>query len=266
MSDSKQPLLEVKNLRVAIEGKEILRGVDLVINPGEIHAVMGRNGSGKSTMAYVLMGHPHYEVLEGSVLYKGQDLLELDTDERARAGMFLAFQYPMAIPGVTVAKFLHSALKAHSDTGEIAVKDFRTSLKGAMELLGVDSTFANRYVNDGFSGGEKKRLEILQMFMLEPGLCVLDETDSGLDIDALKTVAEGVNAMRSEDRSMLMITHYRRLLDYVTPDVVHVMMDGRIVLTGGNELAATLEERGYEWLEEELFAGVEASEGDAASA
>jgi Fe-S cluster assembly ATP-binding protein len=266
MSDSKQPLLEVKNLRVAIEGKEILRGVDLVINPGEIHAVMGRNGSGKSTLANVLMGHPHYEVLEGSVLYKGQDLLELDTDERARLGMFLAFQYPMAIPGVTVAKFLHSALKAHSETGEVAVKDFRTSLKGAMELLGVDSTFANRYVNDGFSGGEKKRLEILQMFMLEPGLCVLDETDSGLDIDALKTVAEGVNAMRSEDRSMLMITHYRRLLDYVTPDVVHVMMDGRIVRTGGNELAATLEERGYEWLEEEMFAAAEGNEGDSANA
>jgi Fe-S cluster assembly ATP-binding protein len=266
MSDSNQPLFEVKNLRVAIEGKEILRGVDLTINPGEIHAVMGRNGSGKSTMAYVLMGHPHYEVLEGSVLYKGQDLLELDTDERSRLGLFLAFQYPMAIPGVTVAKFLHSALKARSETGEVAVKDFRNNLKGAMELLGVDSTFANRYVNDGFSGGEKKRLEILQMFMLEPSLCILDETDSGLDIDALKTVAEGVNAMRSEDRSMLMITHYQRLLNYVVPDVVHVMMDGRIVRTGGVELAEKLEERGYEWLEEKLFAGVEASEGDLASA
>ena len=266
MSDNSQPLLEVKNLRVAIEGKEILRGVDLVMNQGEIHAVMGRNGSGKSTMANVLMGHPHYEVLEGSVLYKGQDLLELDTDERARLGVFLAFQYPMAIPGVTVAKFLHSALKAHSETGEVAVKDFRTSLKGAMELLGVDSTFANRYVNDGFSGGEKKRLEILQMFMLEPGLCILDETDSGLDIDALKTVAEGVNAMRSEERSMLMITHYRRLLDYVTPDVVHVMMDGRIVRTGGVELAETLEERGYEWLEEVMFPATEGDEGDSATA
>ncbi len=266
MSDSNQPLLEVKNLRVAIEGKEILRGVDLVINSGEIHALMGRNGSGKSTMANVLMGHPHYEVLEGSVLYRDQDLLELDTDERARLGMFLAFQYPMAIPGVTVAKFLHSALKAHSETGEVAVKDFRTSLRGAMELLGVDSTFANRYVNDGFSGGEKKRLEILQMFMLEPGLCILDETDSGLDIDALKTVAEGVNAMRSEERSMLMITHYRRLLDYVTPDVVHVMMDGKIVRTGGVELAETLEERGYEWLEEKLFAATEGNEGESAKA
>ncbi len=266
MSDSNQPLLEVKNLRVAIEGKEILRGVDLVVNSGEIHALMGRNGSGKSTMANVLMGHPHYEVLEGSVLYRDQDLLELDTDERARLGMFLAFQYPMAIPGVTVAKFLHSALKAHSESGEVAVKDFRSSLRGAMELLGVDSTFANRYVNDGFSGGEKKRLEILQMFMLEPGLCILDETDSGLDIDALKTVAEGVNAMRSEERSMLMITHYRRLLDYVTPDVVHVMMDGRIVRTGGVELAETLEERGYEWLEEELFAATEGNEGESAQA
>ena len=266
MSASNQPLFEVKNLRVAIEGKEILRGVDLTINPGEIHAVMGRNGSGKSTLAYVLMGHPHYEVLEGSVLYKGQDLLELDTDERSRLGLFLAFQYPMAIPGVTVAKFLHSALKARSESGEFAVKEFRTNLKRAMELLGVDSTFANRYVNDGFSGGEKKRLEILQMFMLEPGLCILDETDSGLDIDALKTVAEGVNAMRAEDRSMLMITHYQRLLNYVVPDVVHVMMDGRIVRTGGIELAETLEERGYEWLEEELFAAVEGNEGEAASA
>lgn len=257
MSDNDQALFEVENLRVAIEGKEILRGVDLTINAGEIHALMGRNGSGKSTMAYVLMGHPHYEVLEGSVRFKGHDVLELDTDERARLGMFLAFQYPMAIPGVTVAKFLHSALKARSDSGEVAVKDFRANLKGAMDLLGVDSSFANRYVNEGFSGGEKKRLEILQMYMLEPSMCLLDETDSGLDIDALKTVAEGVNAMRSEDRSMLLITHYQRLLNYVRPDVVHVMMDGKIVRTGGGELAEALEERGYEWIEEELFAAAE---------
>jgi len=261
MSDKNQPLFEVKNLKVAIEGNEILRGVDLTVNEGEIHAIMGRNGSGKSTMAYVLMGHPHYEVLEGSVRYKGQDVLDLDTDERARLGMFLAFQYPMSIPGVTVAKFLHSALKARAESGEVAVREFRANLNKAMDLLGVDSSFASRYVNDGFSGGEKKRLEILQMFMLEPEFCILDETDSGLDIDALKTVAEGVNAMRSEQRSMLVITHYQRVLNYVKPDVVHVMMDGKIVRTGGIELAEALEENGYEWIEQELFAGTDAASG-----
>ena len=259
MSDNGHPLFEVQNLKVAIDGNEILRGVDLTINEGEIHAIMGRNGSGKSTMAYVLMGHPHYEVLDGSVKYKGLDLLDLDTDERARLGMFLAFQYPMAIPGVTVAKFLHSALKARAENGEVAVREFRANLNEAMNLLGVDSSFASRYVNDGFSGGEKKRLEILQMFMLEPDFCILDETDSGLDIDALKTVAEGVNAMRSEQRSMLLITHYQRVLNYVKPDVVHVMMDGKIVRTGGIELAETLEENGYEWIEQELFQNTEAT-------
>ena len=259
MSDNGHPLFEVQNLKVAIDGNEILRGVDLTINEGEIHAIMGRNGSGKSTMAYVLMGHPHYEVLDGSVKYKGHDVLGLDTDERARLGMFLAFQYPMAIPGVTVAKFLHSALKTREESGEVAVREFRTNLNKAMSLLGVDSSFASRYVNDGFSGGEKKRLEILQMFMLEPDFCILDETDSGLDIDALKTVAEGVNAMRSEQRSMLLITHYQRVLNYVKPDVVHVMMDGKIVRTGDIELAENLEENGYEWIEEELFQNTEAT-------
>ena len=266
MSENGQPLFEVKNLKVAIEGNEILRGVDLTINEGEIHAIMGRNGSGKSTMAYVLMGHPHYEVLEGSVKYKGQDVLELDTDERARLGMFLAFQYPMAIPGVTVAKFLHSALKAREESGEVAVREFRGNLTKAMELLGVDSSFASRYVNDGFSGGEKKRLEILQMFMLGPDFCILDETDSGLDIDALKTVSEGVNAMRSEQRSMLLITHYQRMLNYVKPDVVHVMMDGKIVRTGGIELAEALEESGYEWIEQELFQDTDIAGAEAAQA
>lgn len=266
MSDKNQPLLEVENLKVAIEGNEILRGVDLTINVGEIHAIMGRNGSGKSTMANVLMGHPAYEVLAGSVRYDGQEVLELDTDERARMGMFLAFQYPMAIPGVTVAKFLHSALKARADGGEVAVREFRNNLNKAMDLLGVDSSFASRYVNDGFSGGEKKRLEILQMFMLEPTLCILDETDSGLDIDALKTVAEGVNAMRSDQRSMLVITHYQRVLNYITPDVVHVMMDGRIVRTGGIELAEALEEKGYEWIEQELFQDADATEASSAKA
>lgn len=260
MSQEK-PFFECKNLRVAIEGNEILRGVDLTMNRGEVHALMGRNGSGKSTLAYVMLGHPAYEVLEGSIHYKGHDVLELDTDERARLGMFLAFQYPMAIPGVTVAKFLHSALKARAEEegDEVAIKEFRESLNQAMDLLGVDHSFASRYVNDGFSGGEKKRLEILQMFVLEPELCVLDETDSGLDIDALKTVAEGVNAMRSDERSMLLITHYQRVLNYVQPDVVHVMMDGKIVRTGGVELAEQLENEGYEWLEEELFSGAEAA-------
>lgn len=266
MSDNGQPLFEVKNLKVAIEGNEILRGVNLTINEGEIHAIMGRNGSGKSTMANVVMGHPAYEVLEGSVKFKGEDVLELDTDERARLGMFLAFQYPMAIPGVTVAKFLHSALKAHAEGGEVPVREFRTNLNQAMELLGVDPSFASRYVNDGFSGGEKKRLEILQMFMLEPSFCILDETDSGLDIDALKTVAEGVNALRSEQRSMLLITHYQRMLNYVKPDVVHVMMDGKIVRTGGIELAEALEEKGYEWIEQELFHDTDVATAEAARA
>jgi len=259
MSDNGQPLFEVKNLKVAIDGNEILRGVDLTIHAGEIHAIMGRNGSGKSTMANVVMGHPAYEVLEGSVKYKGEDVLDLNTDERARMGMFLAFQYPLAIPGVTVAKFLHSALKARAEGADLPVREFRVNLNKAMDLLGVDSSFGSRYVNDGFSGGEKKRLEILQMFMLEPTLCILDETDSGLDIDALKTVAEGINALRSEKRAMLLITHYQRMLNYVEPDVVHVMMDGRIVRTGGIELAEALEEKGYEWIEQELFHDTDAA-------
>ncbi len=250
------PLFEVKGLRVAIEGKEILRGLDLKVDRGEVHALMGRNGSGKSTLAYVTLGHPHYEVLDGQILYNGQDITELDTDERARLGMFLAFQYPMAIPGVTVSKFMHSALKARDEN--LAVRDFRDKLTAAMELLGVDKSFTGRYVNEGFSGGEKKRLEILQMFMLEPDFCILDETDSGLDIDALKTVAEGVNATRSPERSHLVITHYQRVLNYISPDVVHVMMDGKIVRTGGPELAHALEEKGYEWLEDELLQPVEA--------
>jgi Fe-S cluster assembly ATP-binding protein len=257
MSDN-TPLFQVKGLRVAIEGKEILRGVDLTIERGQVHALMGRNGSGKSTLAYVAMGHPHYEVLEGQILYKGQDITELDTDERARMGLFLAFQYPMAIPGVTVSKFMHSALKARAENGEVPIRAFREKLTQAMDLLGVDKSFASRYVNEGFSGGEKKRLEILQMFMLEPELQILDETDSGLDIDALKTVAEGVNATRSPERSQLLITHYQRLLNYIQPDVVHVMMDGRIVRSGGPELALALEEKGYEWLENELLEPQEA--------
>ncbi|NKB88927.1 MAG: Fe-S cluster assembly ATPase SufC [Acidobacteria bacterium] len=252
MSDS-TPIFEVRGLRVAIEGKEILRGVDLTIERGKVHALMGRNGSGKSTLAYVALGHPSYEVLEGQILYNGTDVTELNTDERARLGMFLAFQYPMAIPGVTVSKFMHSALKARAENGDVQLREFRDKLNAAMDLLGVDKSFTGRYVNDGFSGGEKKRLEILQMFMLDPTFCILDETDSGLDIDALKTVAEGVNATRSEERSHLVITHYQRLLNYIAPDVVHVMMDGQIARTGGPELALQLEENGYEWLEDELL-------------
>jgi Fe-S cluster assembly ATP-binding protein len=252
MSDQ-TPIFEARGLRVAIEGKEILRGVDLTIERGQVHALMGRNGSGKSTLAYVAMGHPHYEVLEGEIFYDGQDITEMDTDERARRGMFLAFQYPMAISGVTVSKFMHSALKARAEGGNVQLREFRDKLSSAMDLLGVDKSFTGRYVNDGFSGGEKKRLEILQMFMLEPSFAILDETDSGLDIDALKTVAEGVNATRSDERSHLIITHYQRLLNYIVPDVVHVMMDGQIVRAGGPELAVQLEENGYEWLEDELL-------------
>ena len=252
MSDQ-TPIFEARGLRVAIEGKEILRGVDLTIERGKVHALMGRNGSGKSTLAYVALGHPSYEVLGGQIFYEGQDVTELDTDERARLGMFLAFQYPMAIPGVTVSKFMHSALKARAAGGDVQLREFREKLTSAMDLLGVDKSFTGRYVNEGFSGGEKKRLEILQMFMLEPSFSILDETDSGLDIDALKTVAEGVNATRSEQRSHLVITHYQRLLNYITPDVVHVMMDGKIARTGGPELAHQLEEKGYEWLEDELL-------------
>ncbi len=252
MSDQ-TPIFEARGLRVAIEGKEILRGVDLTIERGQVHALMGRNGSGKSTLAYVAMGHPSYEVLGGQVFYNGQDITELDTDERARLGMFLAFQYPMAIPGVTVSKFMHAAIKARAEGGTVQLREFREKLTSAMDLLGVDKTFTGRYVNEGFSGGEKKRLEILQMFMLEPSFSILDETDSGLDIDALKTVAEGVNATRSSERSHLVITHYQRLLNYIAPDVVHVMMDGKIVRTGGPELAHQLEANGYEWLEDELL-------------
>ncbi len=252
MSDQ-TPIFEARGLRVAIEGKEILRGVNLTIERGQVHALMGRNGSGKSTLAYVALGHPSYEVLGGQVFYNGQDVTELDTDERARLGMFLAFQYPMAIPGVTVSKFMHSALKARAEGGNVQLREFREKLTSAMDLLGVDKSFTGRYVNEGFSGGEKKRLEILQMFMLEPSFSILDETDSGLDIDALKTVAEGVNATRSDERSHLVITHYQRLLNYIAPDVVHVMMDGKIVRTGGPELAHQLEEKGYEWLEDELL-------------
>jgi Fe-S cluster assembly ATP-binding protein len=248
MSDS--PILRVINLRaiVADEGIEILHGVDLEIPSGEIHAIMGPNGSGKSTLAKVIAGHPHYEITDGSILLKGEDVLEMEPDERSRAGLFLAFQYPVDIPGVSIANFLRTARQAHLPEGEeLDLFDFQDELLDRMKLLDMDPTFAERPVNDGFSGGEKKRNEILQMAMLKPTVAVMDETDSGLDIDALKVVAHGVNTLTEEnpEMSVLLITHYQRLLNYIKPDVVHVMVDGRIARTGGPEVALELEEAGY---------------------
>src|SRR5208282_3304563 len=233
-------LLEIKNLHVQIDGKPILKGVSLTVNKGEVHALMGPNGSGKSTLSNVLMGHPKYVITKGKILYQGVDITTLKTHERAKKGIFLAFQYPTAIPGVTVANFLRTALKSVRGD-DAALKTFRKTLREKMALLEMDEKFASRYVNDGFSGGEKKRLEILQMAVLEPRLALLDETDSGLDIDALKVVAQGIEKLRGAERSMLLITHYQRILNYVQPDVVHVLAGGRIVKTGGKELAKELE-------------------------
>lgn len=247
--------LEIKDLHVSIEGKEILKGVNLTIKEGEIHAVMGPNGTGKSTLAYTLAGHPSYAVTKGEVLFKGKNLLEIEPDERSRLGVFLAFQYPVSIPGVTVANFLRTALNARrrvvnkEDKG-IPVPEFRKMLKEKMQLLKMDQSFATRYLNDGFSGGEKKRAEILQMATLKPEIAILDETDSGLDIDALRIVADGVNALMGPDLGVLVITHYQRLLNYIKPHFVHVMMDGRIAESGGPDLALSLEEHGYNWLRE----------------
>jgi len=235
----------VDNLHVSVEGKEILKGLSLSVNAGEVHALMGPNGSGKSTLSFCLMGHPKYTITQGRILYKGQDITTLSPNARAKAGMFLAFQYPTAIPGVTITNFLRSALKAVR-ADEVSVREFRQLVKSQMKALGIVDGFMNRYVNDGFSGGEKKRLEILQLAVLQPELAVLDETDSGLDIDALKTVAAGINNLRAPQRGMLLITHYQRILNYVTPDVVHVVVDGRIVRSGGPELAHELEAKGYE--------------------
>jgi Fe-S cluster assembly ATP-binding protein len=246
-------LLELKNLHVSLEdGPEIVKGVDLAVDTGEVHAIMGPNGSGKSTLAYALMGHPAYEVTEGRILFDGEDLTEAGADERAQAGLFLAFQYPHAIPGVTVTSFLRSAInairkaKAGGVDDPIPVKEFRTQLLAEMDRLKVPRELAQRYLNDGFSGGEKKRVEILQMAMLKPRIAVLDETDSGLDIDALKTVAGGVGELVGPDMGALVITHYQRLLNHITPDFVHVFVDGRIVEEGGPELAHKLEAEGYE--------------------
>ncbi len=251
MAKQSTPTLQVKDLYVAVEDKEILKGVNLTINAGEIHAIMGRNGSGKSTLSYTLMGHPRYKVTSGQMLYKGQDIGEMSPDQRAKAGIGLAFQYPVAISGVTVSNFLRHAVKAVRGK-DVPVKEFRAELKVLMERLGVKNEFLSRYLNEGFSGGEKKRLEILQLSLLNPSLLILDETDSGLDIDALKTVAEGINALATGDNSVLLITHYQRILDYIKPDFVHVFQDGMIVASGDSQLALELEARGYDWVTKEL--------------
>jgi Fe-S cluster assembly ATP-binding protein len=245
--------LEIQNLHVRIEEREILHGVDLTVKKGETHALMGPNGSGKSTLANTLMGNPNYEVTEGKILLDGEDLTEAEPDERARAGLFMAFQYPATIPGVSVANFLRMAVNARREE-PIKVKEFGEVLGKNMELLRIDRAFTSRYLNEGFSGGEKKRAEILQLAMLAPDFAVLDETDSGLDIDALRIVSDGVNALREGDRGFLIITHYTRILGYVRPDFVHIMLDGRIVQEGGPELADELEEKGYEWVREEVAA------------
>ncbi|WP_020615979.1 Fe-S cluster assembly ATPase SufC [Paenibacillus daejeonensis] len=243
----------IDGLKATIEDKEILKGINLEIKGGEIHAIMGPNGTGKSTLASALMGHPKYEVTGGTAELNGEDLLEMDVDERALAGVFLAMQYPSEISGVTNSDFLRSAINARREEGdEISLIKFIRQMEAKMKELDMNPEFAHRYLNEGFSGGEKKRNEILQMLMLDPKIVILDEIDSGLDIDALKIVAAGVNSMRSEDRGFLIITHYQRLLNYITPDYVHVMMQGRIVKSGGPELAARLENEGYDWVKEEL--------------
>ncbi len=252
--------LEIRNLHASIDGQEILKGVNLTVKQGEIHALMGPNGTGKSTLANVLMGHPAYEVTEGQILFKGEELTEMEPDERARLGLFLAFQYPVAIPGVSVANFLRTAINARrkavdeEDKG-ISVPEFRKLLKSKMDMLEMSHEFAGRYLNDGFSGGEKKRAEILQLATLEPSIAILDETDSGLDIDALRIVANGVNTLAGPDLGVLVITHYQRILRYIQPHFVHIMLDGRIVETGDAELAEHLEEHGYDWLREKANNG-----------
>ncbi|MCX6394301.1 MAG: Fe-S cluster assembly ATPase SufC [Solirubrobacterales bacterium] len=252
--------IEIRNLHASVDGKEILRGVDLEVSAGEVHALMGPNGSGKSTLANVIMGHPSYEVTEGSITFLGEDITEASPDERSRAGVFMAFQYPVSVPGVTVTKFLRSVMNAHREArGEeaISLKEFRQTVEAAMELTKVPKEFSSRYLNEGFSGGEKKRMEILQLALQHPRLAVLDETDSGLDIDALQTVAEGVNAVAGEQgdqMGILIITHYQRILSLVKPTHVHVLYKGRIVKEGGADLVTQLEAKGYGWIEEEVGA------------
>jgi Fe-S cluster assembly ATP-binding protein len=245
------PPFRCADIHVSIGDKEVVKGVDLTINGGEIHAIMGPNGSGKSTLANTLMGHPAYTLTKGRIWVGGEDVTEAEPYERARKGMFLAFQYPVAVPGVTVGSFLRAAVKSRT-TDETELKGFRKNLMAEFDRLGIDPAFATRYVNDGFSGGEKKRLEILQMSMLKPKIALLDETDSGLDIDALQVVSRGINHVAGDDVGVLLVTHYQRILNYVQPDFVHVFMGGRIVRSGGPELAAELEAKGYEWLEDTI--------------
>ncbi len=246
-------MLEIKNLHANVDGKEILRGINLTVNAGEVHAIMGPNGAGKSTLSNVLAGRDGYEITQGEVIYKDEDLLDLEPEERAQRGVFLAFQYPVEIPGVSNIYLLKAALNAvrkYQGLDEVDAMDFLSLVRSKMELVKMDEAFLHRSVNEGFSGGEKKRNEILQMALLEPSLAILDETDSGLDIDALRIVSEGVNALRKEDRSIVMITHYQRLLDYIVPDYVHVLSEGRIVKSGDKELAKELEKTGYSWVNE----------------
>jgi Fe-S cluster assembly ATP-binding protein len=248
-----QSTLTIQNLHVSIDGKEILKGVNLEIKGGEFHAIMGPNGTGKSTLSSAIMGHPKYEVTEGSITFDGEDVLEMEVDERARAGLFLAMQYPSEITGVTNAEFLRSAVNARREEGdEISLMKFIRQMDANMDLLEMDQDMAQRYLNEGFSGGEKKRNEILQLMTIQPKIAILDEIDSGLDIDALKVVSKGINKMRGEGFGCLMITHYQRLLNYITPDHVHVMMQGKIVKSGGAELAERLEAEGYDWIKQEL--------------
>jgi Fe-S cluster assembly ATP-binding protein len=247
--------LEIRNLHVSVEEKPILRGVNFTIQQGEVHALMGPNGSGKSTLANVLLGHPAYQVTAGQIIFDGEDLFEMEPDERSRAGLFLAFQYPVAIPGVTLANFLRQAINARMkakdpDSKGISIPEFRRLLKAKMDYLHVDHSFAGRYLNDGFSGGEKKRAEILQMATLEPRIAILDETDSGLDIDALRIVAEGIDSLKGPNLGVLVITHYQRILNYIKPEFVHVMFEGKIVESGGPDLALQLEASGYDWIRE----------------
>jgi Fe-S cluster assembly ATP-binding protein len=249
-------MLKIENLRVEIDGQEIVKGLDLEVGEGEIHAIMGPNGSGKSTLANVLMGHPRYEVTGGSITFRDEDVFELEPDERAKLGMFLAFQYPSEVPGVSVANFLRTAVNSVREE-ELSPMDMYRLIQEKMKIMQMDPKFAERYLNEGFSGGEKKRNEILQMLMLEPKLAIMDETDSGLDIDALQVVAKGVNELRAPEFSAVIITHYQRILRYIEPDRVHVMLDGRIVTSGGKDLAHELEDKGYEWVRQEFGAGAQ---------
>ena len=249
-------MLTIENLHVEIDGQEIVKGLDLEVGKGEIHAIMGPNGSGKSTFANVLMGHPRYEITEGSVTFEGEDVLEREPDERAKMGMFLAFQYPSEVPGVSVANFLRTAVNSVREE-ELSPMEMYKLLQEKMGIMQMDFKFAERYLNEGFSGGEKKRNEILQMLMLDPKLAIMDETDSGLDIDALQVVAKGINELRGPEFSAVIITHYQRILRYIEPDHVHVMLDGRIVTSGGKELAEELEDKGYEWVRQEFGAGAQ---------